>query len=210
MQANTDRIMNQLETEIKFYLADPAAIRRSILELGAESRGCIFESNVRFEDSGRTLKSNKSLLRLRRDRKVKLTYKSTPAQGNSQFKIMKELEVEVNDFDTMHLILEAVGFHREQVYEKQRETLVQNHTQFCLDSMPYGEFLEIEGQQTDIMDFAARLGLQWDQRILLNYLQIFEILREKLKLNFSDVTFDNFKNVEVDLTDFLELMVAGD
>jgi len=202
--------MNQLETEIKFYLADPAAIRRRILELGAESRGRMFESNVRFEDPGRTLQRNKSLLRLRRDRKVKLTYKSTPPQENSQFKIMKELEVEVNDFDTMHLILEAVGFHREQVYEKWRETLVLEQTQFCLDSMPYGEFLEIEGKQRDIVDFAAQLGLPWDRRILLNYLQIFEILREKLNLNFSDVTFDNFKKVEVDPADYLHLLIADD
>jgi len=202
--------MNQLEIEIKFYLADPAAIRRRILELGAESRGRLFESNIRFEDPDRTLQRNKSLLRLRRDRKVKLTYKSTPLQDNSQFKIMKELEVEVNDFDTMHSILEAVGFHREQVYEKWRETLVLNQTQFCLDSMPYGEFLEIEGQQRDIMDFAAQLGLPWDQRILFNYLQIFEILREKLNLKFSDVTFDDFRNVDVDLADYLHLLVADE
>jgi adenylate cyclase class 2 len=201
--------MKQLETEIKFFLTDPDAVRQRILKLGAESRGRCFESNVRYEDRGRTLKMNKSLLRLRRDRKVRLTYKSTPPEENSQVKIMKELEVEVDDFETMHLILEAVGFHREQVYEKWRETLVLGRTQFCLDRMPYGDFLEIEGQQRDIMNFAARLDLAWDQRILFNYLQIFETLRKKLKLNFSDMTFDNFKIVDVDLADYLDLLIAG-
>jgi len=203
-----NKIMNQLETEIKFYLIDLPSMRQRILELGAESRGRFFESNVRFEDSRQSLKMKKSLLRLRRDRTVKLTYKSPPPEENMQFKIMKELEVEVSDFDTMQLILEALGFHHEQVYEKWRETLVLGQTQFCLDSMPYGDFLEIEGPKQDIKNFATRLGLGWDQRILLNYLHIFEILQNKLNLNFSDVTFDNFKNVEVHLIDYLELLVA--
>lgn len=202
--------MNQLETEIKFYLTDLPPIRQRIMDLGAESRGRFFESNVRFEDLRQTLKKKKSLLRLRRDQKVKLTYKSTPAEPNNQFKIMRELEVEVSDFDTMHLILEALGYHHEQVYEKWRETLVLDQTQFCLDSMPYGDFLEIEGQKQAIKNFAAILGIQWDQRILFNYLDIFEILQNKLNLNFSDVTFDNFQPVELDLTDYLDLLVAGE
>jgi adenylate cyclase class 2 len=200
--------MKQLETEIKFYLSDLPSIRQRIMDLGAESRGRFFESNIRFEDAHLTLKKNKSLLRLRRDRKVKLTYKSTPPEPDHQFKVMRELEVEVSDFDTMHSILEDLGFHREQVYEKWRETLVLDHTQFCLDSMPYGDFLEIEGQKQDILHFAAQLGLRWDQRILFNYLHIFEILQNNLNLTFSDVTFDNFKNAPVDLIDYLDLLVA--
>ena len=202
--------MKQLETEVKFYLSDLPSIRRRLMYLGAQSRGRFFENNVRFEDPHQTLRKKKSLLRLRRDHQVKLTYKSTPSEENNQFKIMKELEVEVSDFDTMHLILEALGFHHEQVYEKWRDTLVLDQTQFCLDSMPYGDFLEIEGQKQEIKKFAAQLGLQWNQRILLNYLHIFEILQNKLNLGFSDLTFDNFKNVELDLIDYLDLLVAGD
>ena len=53
-----------------------------------------------------------------------------------------------------------------------------------------------------------RLGLQWDKRILLNYLEIFDILKKKLNLDFSDVTFDNFKNTRLDPTAYLSLMEA--
>lgn len=201
--------MEQLETEIKFYLTDLSSIRQRILGLGAVSRGRFFESNVRFEAPGQALKRKKSLLRLRRDQKTKLTFKSTPPEPDNQFKIMRELEVEVSDFDTMHSILEALGFHHEQVYEKWRETLVLDETQFCLDRMPYGDFLEIEGQKQDIKNFATQLGLRWNQRILLNYLHIFEILQNNLNLNFSDVTFDHFKQIEMDLIDYLEMLVVG-
>jgi hypothetical protein len=37
---------------------------------------------------------------------------------------MKELEVKVSDFDAMKRILQALGFHCEQTYEKWRETLL--------------------------------------------------------------------------------------
>lgn len=202
--------MEQLETEVKFHLTDRHSTRQCILDLGAQSRGRFFESNVRFEDAHKTLRQKKSLLRLRRDQKTTLTFKSTPPEENNQYKILKELEVEVSDFDTMHRILEALGYHCEQIYEKWRETLVLNHTHFCLDSMPYGNFLEIEGQRRDIKDLATQLELPWKQRILLNYLQIFEILKNEMALTFSDVTFKNFNNIEVDIADYLELLEAGE
>jgi len=202
--------MEQLETEVKFYLSDIQATRQRILALGARSCGRFFESNVRFEDAANTLKQKKSLLRLRRDQKATLTFKSVPPELNTQFKVLKELEVEVSDFDTMHRILKALGFHHEQIYEKWRETLVLNQTYFCLDSMPYGNFLEIEGSEKNIKDYGVKLDMPWDQRILLNYLQIFEILQKKLNLNFSDVTFDNFKNVKSDLAEHLTLLAEND
>jgi adenylate cyclase class 2 len=119
------------------------------------------------------------------------------------------VEVRVDDFEMMHKILKQLGFHREQTYEKWRETLDLNQTQFCLDEMPYGIFLEIEGPPLDIKRFAAQLGLPWERRILMNYLQIFKLLKGRLKLDFNDVTFDNFSSIEVNLTHYLDQLVAG-
>jgi adenylate cyclase class 2 len=145
-------------------------------------------------------------LRLRQDKSITLTFKSPLAESGHEFKKMTELEVEVSDFDVMNGILQALGFHCEQTYEKWRETLVLNGTQFCLDAMPFGDFLEIEGQAEDIKKYASRLGLQWSKRILLNYLEIFEIMKEKNKLGFKNPTFDNFKNIKVDIADTLNII----
>jgi adenylate cyclase class 2 len=38
--------MEKLEIEVKFYLADIERMRRRILELGAESKGRVFENNI--------------------------------------------------------------------------------------------------------------------------------------------------------------------
>jgi adenylate cyclase class 2 len=198
--------MENLEIEVKFYLSDMDAIRDRILELGAVSMGRVFETNLRFDDVDNSLIEKKSLLRLRRDTKTTLTFKSEPPFKNHQFKILNELEVEVSDFTTMKHILESLGFREEQVYEKWRETFMLNSASLCLDTMPYGDFLEIEGQKEDIKELACRIGLKWQKRILLNYLAIFDIIKQKLNLPFYDVTFSNFINIRFDLAGYLDLI----
>jgi adenylate cyclase class 2 len=202
--------MEKLEIEVKFYLADIERMRRRILELGAESKGRVFENNIRYEDEHNTLITKKSLLRLRQDEKAILTYKSSPAVASTEFKIFNELEVEVSDFITMNQILERVGLHPEQTYEKWRETIVLDQTGFYLDTMPYGTFLEIEGSEKDIRQYASRLGLSWHQRILLNYLEIFELIRKKRSLKFKDPTFKNFETIRIDITALLDKLEAGE
>ena len=201
--------MEKLEFEVKFYLSSIQAVHPKITKLGARSRGRFFERNLRFEDKNKTLKGQKYLLRLRRDQKTTLTFKSRPPEDSDQFKVLRELEVEVSDFAVMNDILKALGFHCEQIYEKWRETLIIADTQFCLDAMPYGNFIEIEGPKEDIKQYAQRLGLQWDRRILINYLEVFNIIRKKLNLKFTDLTFDNFKDVEVNIAKYLDLMEVG-
>ena len=202
--------MQQLEIEVKFYLTDMESIRGRLSQMGAESKGRVFESNVRYEDKNRTLIKKKSLLRLRRDEKTILTYKSSPPVASTEFKVFNELEVEVGDHITMNQILKKLGFHPEQTYEKWRETLILDRTRFYLDSMPYGNFLEIEGSEKNIRKSADRLGLCWHKRILMNYLEIFELVRQKLNFKFKDLTFKNFEGVTIDMTALLNKMTAGD
>lgn len=195
--------MEHQEIEVKFYLTDLLEIRNRIEKLGATSRGRVFETNIRYEDKTSGLIKTGRLLRLRKDGRTTLTFKSKPETGqleaqDRQFKVHRELEVEVDDFDTMSAILNELGFHREQVYEKWRETFEIDETIFCLDSLPFGDFLEIEGGRDDITTYAARLGLRWDDRILENYLGLFELLRRQYRLSFNDVTFDNFSNLQID------------
>ena len=201
--------MQNLEIEVKFYLEDIEGMQSKILKLGAKSKGRLFETNILYEDKNNSLIKKKSLLRLRQDEKTIFTLKSRPPVESKDYKIVNELEVEVSDFATMNQILETLGFHPEQKYEKWRETIVLDQTVFCLDRMPYGDFLEIEGQEKDIRYYASRFGLNWQKRILFNYLQIFEIIRKDQNLEFKDLTFNNFETVDVDAGAFLDRLEAG-
>jgi len=203
--------MEHLEIELKFYISNFAALRRRLQDLGA---ACIcqrtFEHNARYEtEDGRLLK-NKCLLRLRKDRGTTLTFKSPPPMADARFKIHRELEVCVNDFDTMNAIVIALGFVRRRVYEKWRETWQLNDATLCVDILPFGSFLEVEGSPEPILQIVKALGLNWKQRILSSYLGIFQILRKKEELPFSDITFDNFNNVSLHFDRYLHLFETGD
>ncbi len=201
--------MLPIETEVKFHLPDPPAMRSRLIGLGALSSGRTPEHNIRFENDTLNLLRHRTLLRLRQDLTATLTYKSPPAKTDPDFKQFVEIEVEVSDFEAMQRILHALGFRPQQRYEKQRETLRLGCTAFCVDTLPYGDFIEIEGPREEIRDYAIRLGLSWDRRILLTYLKMFEIIRSFHGLNFADPTFQNFNGVLVNLTACLPLMEAG-
>jgi adenylate cyclase class 2 len=204
-----DAAMKYLETEVKFYITNIDNLRSRIIGIGADFKNRSFETNIRFEDAEKTLIQKKFLLRLRKDIKATLTFKAEPPVKDTQFKTLQEFEVEVSDFDSMEHILKSLGFREEQVYEKWREIYVVGDTQLCLDTLPYGDFLEIEGSKESIRQLASKLGLLWEKRILLNYLAIFDIIKRQLNLSFYDVTFSNFSHIRFDMVNYLNLIEAN-
>lgn len=189
-----------LESEVKFFVVESADIRDRLRRAGAQSTGRAFETNFRYDTATHQLLAQKCLLRLRRDRCNRLTFKKPHPSGGRQVKTHEEWEVEVSDFDTTHQILNALGFHRAQVYEKVRETFELEMVEICLDQLPFGHFVEIEGPPETLPAVAAHIGLAWPRRILATYLQIFEAIRNTLGLAFPDLTFAYFQRVDADLT----------
>jgi adenylate cyclase class 2 len=201
--------MDNLEIEVKFFLEDIETIRERLIQSGADSNGRNFERNICFDNEDDGLFLSDSLLRLRKDDRATLTYKATPDAGDPEFKVLKELEVEVSDFEMMLNILCALGFHQSQSYEKYRETFTIGDAKLCLDQMPFGNFLEIEGGKDEIRNLAQQIGMQWSRRIIGNYRFLFDIIKQRLLLSFSDITFDNFSTVKLDIETFLPVFEAG-
>lgn len=193
--------MEHDEIEVKYHIIDAAVMQQRLISAGASSSGRIFEKNIRFEDAADSLIKKKSLLRLRQDSKTTLTFKQASASGDSQFKIYREIETEVGDFDATRRILESLGYFPRQIYEKYRETFTLKNAALCLDTMPYGNFLEIEGDKTSIRELTDQLGLNWTRRILATYLELFEYIRKEALLTFDDLTFANFKDIRHDFAD---------
>lgn len=204
------KISDNLEIEVKFFSADMRKLHHRLLEIGATAGPEVFESNIRFENADERLKKNGQLLRLRTDGSCRLTFKCRPLQDDPEYKVYQELEVEVDDGDAMTSILQSLGFHAAQVYEKRRQVFKWCDVELCLDRMPFGNFLEIEGTRQGIRNAASQLGLAWRDRILTNYLSIFEMVREKFELPFNDVTFTNFERHPVNLVPMLPTLCVGD
>jgi hypothetical protein len=71
-----------------------------------------------------------------------------------------------------------------------------------LDEMPYGDFAEIEGQDIQLINSVAeQLGIDRAASISASYTVLFENLRTELGLNFRDLTFENFENLELNSAD---------
>lgn len=200
---------DNLEIEVKFFLNEPNHLHQRLIESGARPGTRVFETNLRYENAINSLKSEGILLRLRQDRTCRLTVKGRPPHNDPDFKVHTEWEVEVSNCKTICAILTQLGFHVDQIYEKWRQTFELEGCVICLDTMPYGDFLEIEGTRQAIRTVAERLGLTWQTRILDNYLAIFEIVRKREGLSFNDLTFANFADHPVRIAPYVSLFYAG-
>ena len=194
-----------LEIEVKFLIEDLATIRRRLERAGGTlKKPRIYERNVRFDTPWESLLLQGKLLRLRQDTVARITFKGEPEEMDpSEVRIREEIEMEVEDFDTAVAILEKVGFIQRQVYEKYRETFLLDRVEVVLDEMPFGQFVELEGGEQSIRSAADKLGLDWDKRILSNYLALMAQLKTAKNLPFDDLTFEKFAGTEATMGDLL-------
>jgi adenylate cyclase class 2 len=190
---------NGQETEVKFYVLDLNRIQTQLQALKAHLiQPRVLETNIRFDLPDASLRSKGNVLRLRYDTDARLTYKS--ASKNEQGVLSRrEIEFVVEDFEKAKQFLEALGYQKMVFYEKYRTTYELNGTLVMLDELPYGNFVEVEGETIEIIRTSSlQLNLNWDTAIATSYTSVFERARTALKLSFTDLSFANFANVNVD------------
>lgn len=189
------------ETEIKLYVPDLQAAEARLRELGATlAHPRVFERNVRYDDAGRNLSAAHRVLRLREDDRVRLTFKDDGvAVAGGPFSRF-EAEADVSDFATMEIILGRLGYHPYMTYEKYRTTWALDEVEVMLDEMPYGNFIEIEGEGSAILPVLLRLKLGAAPRMTASYGVLFDRVKSRLGLSFADLTFANFDGVDVPLS----------
>lgn len=194
-----------LEIEVKFLVTDLRAFRLQLLSAGGKLRyPRTYEKNIRYDDARQGLMRQGKLLRLRQDTIARLTFKgSARHQADSVARVREEIEVEVEDFNLTAALLERIGFEERQRYEKYRETFDFESVEVVLDEMPFGDFVELEGPENALHATASKLGLDWNARILDNYLELMARLKSRFELPFDDLTFENFSGIEFSMSEVL-------
>lgn len=194
--------MVEEEIEVKFYVSDLERLEARLRSLAARpTQSRLLEQNLRFDTPDRRLTSTSQVLRLRRDSQAHLTYKG-PAEILDGTRVRQEIEFILDDFQAAWHLLLALGFEVSMQYDKYRSVYDLQGVHISLDELPYGDFVEIEGPDpASIRTIAAMLGLDWEARVPVSYTVLFEQIQARLRLNFRDLVFENFGEIQVTAAD---------
>lgn len=192
--------MENQELEVKMLVSNLEAIRDKLVRMNASlHQPRTREMNLRFDTPFGKLSKEGKALRLRSDTASRMTYKG-PSESKDGVRVREEIEFKVSDFNAARAFLNALGFQLAMVYEKYRTEYDIEGTSISLDEMPYGDFIEIEGKDTQqIRNLSDQLGLNWESRISDSYMILFNRLKAELGLEFRDLIFENFENLNLNL-----------
>jgi predicted adenylyl cyclase CyaB len=163
-----------IEIEAKIKVDSLSEIEHKLGELGAEFRAEQLQTDYFFDDVNATLTKTDKCLRLRKQTAGKcercfLTYKGPKEKSN--LKKRQEIEFEINDSDSSHKLLLALGYEQVLVLEKKRRLWQLGNCEVALDRLPLlGDFVEIEGPDEEkISKVQNSLGLTDLPHILKSY-----------------------------------------
>ena len=155
-------------------------MRARLQTCGARYGGTFFERNVIFETDPPSLREQGKLLRLRsnfsNDAPVQpsplhiLTFKGPVSSSpSSAIKIREEQETRIEDRAALCALLQGLGFVAKAVYEKVREVWYCMDAEVALDTLPFGSYAEIEGQEKVIQKIEEMLSLQNERKTNASY-----------------------------------------
>lgn len=195
--------MNGQETEVKFHVRDLKKVEQRLRDIKAlliQPR--IHEVNFRFDTPNNDLRKSMRVLRLRKDDKARFTFKGPSVEKEGGILSRQEIEFIVEDFDSAKQFLEAIGFKVVVFYEKFRTTYDLNDIHIMLDELPYGNFVEIEGENAEAIHKTSNLlGLNWNVMIKAGYHALFERAANKYGLDKSKLSFENLKDIHISKAD---------
>ena len=158
------------ETEAKWRVDDDGhgRLREALRQLSAAHESTCDETNTLFDTSGESLRRDGRVLRLRTiGRQTLLTFKG-PATYRDGVKTREEAELDV-DGSAMLRILDGLGYRPSLEYRKTRETWQLDGALVALDTLDFGRFVEIEGDDEQVRRIASQLGLEMERAIVKGY-----------------------------------------
>ncbi len=158
-----------LETELKFFVSDFAPILEHIEHLGLSCSPWYFEENLVLDTGDGHLRSREVLLRIRKGRGGKVTMKLPVTSPHPGCKQQEEMESGLEHPDEMQRIFSHLGFRPWFRYEKFRKVCSRGLTRICLDILPFGSFVELEGPHESFYGIAHELGIDPDAGTAENY-----------------------------------------
>ena len=129
-----------------------------------------YELTTMYDNKDQDLFKRDARLRLRfiRDvvnqkEKAELSYKKPISREG--IKIEEEIETSLTNYKAMQTLLSEMGFFEVSSYERIRDTYEHKGVKITVDTFPFGDYLEIEGELINIRSIAIELGLDLESNI---------------------------------------------
>lgn len=161
------------ETEVKLKVDDFGPVRERLERLGGRLKERVEDERdalFRPVADPQALEGRVLRLRIMGDGGM-LTYKG-PATFERDVKRREELQTTVGDAAMMRAILERLGYEVRFEYGKSREYWDLRGLTVSLDAMPFGTYVEVEGEASELERAVADLGLAGAERVREGYPQL--------------------------------------
>ena len=193
--------MQSAEIELKFPVADPAALESLLPEVGFRlETPRTFEHNTLYDTPERSLRDRHQLLRIRQYGEIcTLTHKRQPAGADdSRYKTRIETETTLADGAALAEIFGQLGYTPAFTYEKFRTEWVfplpDSHPHLVIDETPIGNWAELEGSTDWIDRMLVALRIDPATCITDSYGKLFLSWKERTNSPAQNLTFESIQN----------------
>jgi len=185
-----------LEIEVKLACGDLDRFRRAGFPLELQTPRH-FEDNWLLDLPDQSLLKSGAALRVRKvDGSGTLTYKGAVRESaESALKVREEIETGIEDPERLITLFERLGYRRSFRYQKYRTTyrlnLRASVLELVFDETPMGDFIEIEGDESQVFEVLSAAGFSESDSIQLSYP---ELQAERCKARgapLEDLVFDS-------------------
>jgi len=188
--------MAYIEKEIKIPLENLDNFLAVLNSRGAKFLGKGFQRTIRMDRDDLSLEHEKKFLRVRSGSKNVVTLKAKIAKENKNIFERMEIETEIKEPDKMLAILSELGFTKQFIMEKYRAEWKYKKVDITVDEMPFGFYVELEGEEDDIYEMAKELGLDSNNKIIVTYWDIFADYNKENGLSGDNIIFTpSYKSV---------------
>ncbi|MDP9378663.1 MAG: class IV adenylate cyclase [Chloroflexota bacterium] len=163
------------ETEVKLRTDDLEGVRHRLRELGARLKERVEdETDLLWRSVTDPEALKKQVLRLRlvgENGAGMLTWKGAP-EFERGVKKREERQTFVKDASAMREILTRLGYEVSLEFSKSREYWDLRGLTISLDELPFGSYVEVEGEASQIERAVSDLGLEGAERVEEGYPQL--------------------------------------
>ena len=183
------------EKEIKLKIENPSELISKLNSLKARFVSKSFQRTTRMDTETMDLEKNRTFLRVRSGSKNIVTLKKKLGENAEVFE-RQEIETEVKDIEKLADIFGGLGFTKRLILEKYRADFDFHNVKISIDELPFGFYVELEGDPKNIFEVANELDLNTKNKITVTYWDLFEDYKKETGTKGESIIFPkSYKSV---------------